>query len=83
MMARALPLYEMMPDAPLDGMVLVHEALRDSEVTQCIKDMTMEVNLEFMFLILGYPTMRLDVGFIELVSSLLFSPPNRPSNPII
>jgi hypothetical protein len=43
-MARALPLYKMMPDALLDGTVLVHEALRDSEVTQRVTPQVLITN---------------------------------------
>jgi hypothetical protein len=39
-MAHALSLYEMTSGAPLDGTVLAHEALHDTEVTRCIKDAT-------------------------------------------
>jgi hypothetical protein len=51
-------------------MVLAHEALRDTEVTQCIKDATTVDGLDFMFPILRHPTMRPDAGFIKLVSPL-------------
>lgn len=33
LMACALPLYEMTPDAQLDGTVLAHEVLHDTEIT--------------------------------------------------
>jgi hypothetical protein len=49
--------------------VLVHEALHDSEVMQRIKDAAMVGDLNFVFPILGHPTMRPDTSFIELLSS--------------
>jgi hypothetical protein len=69
LMPCALSLYEMTLGAQLDKMVLVHEALRDSEFMQHIKATTMVGDLDFVVPILGHPTMRPDVGFIELVSS--------------
>jgi hypothetical protein len=76
LMARALSLYEMMPNAPLDGTMLTHEMLHDTKVAQRIKDATMVDDLDFMFLISGHLTMRLDTGFFDLVSSFFgFLPP--------
>jgi hypothetical protein len=54
LMACALSLYEMTPDVPLNGMMLMHETLRDTEVAQRIKDTTVD-DLNFMFPILGIP----------------------------
>jgi hypothetical protein len=68
----------MMPDTQLVGMVLVQEALHDSEVTQRIKEATTMEEHNFMFLILGHPVMRPDMGFINLVSSFQFSHPANP-----
>ena len=70
LMARALPLYGMTPGAQLDGMVLAQGPLCDSEVTHRIKEATEESDA--MFLILGHPVMRPDVGFVELSAGLVF-----------
>ena len=69
-MACALLLYGMMPDAQLDGTVLVQGPLHDSEVAQRIKEATEESDT--MFLIPGHPMMRPYVGFIELPVGLGF-----------
>ena len=70
LMACALPLYEMMPDAQLNGTVLAQGLLHDSEVTQCIKEATMESNA--VFSIPRHLVMRPDAGFIELPVGLGF-----------
>jgi Na+-transporting methylmalonyl-CoA/oxaloacetate decarboxylase beta subunit len=57
LMVCALLLYEMTPDVPLNGMMLMHEMLRDTEVAQRIKDTTMD-DLNFVFPIPGHPAMR-------------------------
>jgi hypothetical protein len=81
-MVRALSLYEMTPSVPFNKTVVTHEALRDTEVAQRINDATMEADLDFVFLIPGHPMMRPDAGFIEFVSSFLFSPTANPSTPL-
>ena len=60
--------------------MLAQEVLHDCEVAQRIKDVMTEGDLDFVFLILGHPTMRPDTGFVELVSSFWFSllPTLRP-----
>jgi hypothetical protein len=77
LMVRALPLFEMVLSAPLDGTMLAHEPLRDTEITQRIKDTTEVVqhtrdavadDLEFVYLIPGHRATRSDVGFIEFIS---------------
>ena len=50
--------------------MLAQGLLHDSEVTQRIKEAMGEPNA--MFLILGHPMMRPDVGFIELPAGLVF-----------
>ena len=75
-MACVLPLDQMVPRAPFEGTVLVDEALPPSEVAQCIKEAmepskdTPGVVLDFVFLVLGHPLMRLEPGFIDFVSFL-------------
>jgi hypothetical protein len=83
LMARVLSLYDMAPGVPLNEMVLAQEALRDSEITQCIKDATVVDDLDFVFPISGHLAMWMDVGFVDLVSFSFQFSPNRPSNPII
>ena len=76
LMARVLPLHQMVPRVSFEGTVLVNEALPPSEVAQRIKEV-MEplkdntgVVLDFMYPVLGHPPMRLEPGFIDFVSSL-------------
>ena len=76
LMARALPLYQMVPEASFEGTVLVDEALPYSEVAQCIKEV-MEpskdnagVVLDFVYPVPGHPPMRPELGFVDFVSSL-------------
>ena len=74
LMARVLPLHQMVPRAPFEGTVLVDEALPPSEVAQRIKEAmepskdTAGVILDFVFLVPGHPPMRLKSGFIDFVS---------------
>ena len=70
LMTRVLPLYGMTLGAQLIGTTLAQGPLHDSEVTQRIKEAMGEPNA--MFLILGHPMMRPDVGFIELPAGLVF-----------
>jgi hypothetical protein len=76
-MARALPLFEMVLSALLEGTVLAHESLRDTEIAQRIKDTTEVVqhtrdavadDLEFVYLIPRHLAMRSDMGFVEFIS---------------
>ena len=76
MMSHALPLYLMAPGASLDGTALADGALSPSKVAQRMKE-AMEpskddasVVLDFMYLVLGHPPMRLELGLIDFVSSL-------------
>ena len=74
LMARALPLYRMVPGESFEGTVLVDEALAPSKVAQHIKE-AMELpkdttgsTLEHVYLVLGHPPMRPELGFLEFVS---------------
>ena len=75
-MARTLLMYRMMLDSMAEGTVMVTgEALSVGEMAQRIKEamecpMDPSVDLALVYLVLGHPTMWLDVGFIELVSLL-------------
>ena len=76
LMARALPLHQMVPRASLEGTVLVDEALPPSEVAQRIKEAmdpskdTAGVILDFVFPMPGHPPMRPEPGFVDFVSFL-------------
>ena len=76
LMARVLPLHQMAPGASFEGTVLVDEALPPSEVAQRIKEAmepskdTAGVVLDFVFPVLGHPSMRPEPGFIDFVSFL-------------
>ena len=76
LMARALPLYQMVPEASFEGTVLVDEALPYSKVAQRVKE-AMEPTkdsvgavLDFMYPVLGHPPMWPEPGFVEFVSFL-------------
>ena len=76
LVARALPLHQMVPGVPLEGTVLVDEALPPSEVAQRIKE-AMEpskdnagVVLDFVYPVPGHPPVRPKSGFIDFVSPL-------------
>ena len=80
MLRCALPLYVMAPGASFDGTVLVEEALSPSKVTQRIKT-AMEPSrdsvgapLDFVYPMPGHPPMRLEPGYIVLVSFLFLVP---------
>ena len=74
LMARALPLHQMVPRALFEGTVLVDEALPPSEVAQRIKEAmepskdTASVVLDFVFPVPGHLPMWPEPGFIDFVS---------------
>ena len=76
-MARALPLYRMMPGMSFEGTVLVDEVLPYSEVTQRVKEATEPTKdsagevLDIVYPVPGHPPMRPEPGFFEFVSLLL------------
>ena len=75
-MARALPLYQMVPGVSFEGTVLVDEALPPSEVAQRIKEAmeplkdTASVVLDHVYPVPGHPPMQPEPGFIDFVSFL-------------
>ena len=83
LMARALPLYQMVPGASFEGTVLVDKALPPSEVAQRIKEAmeptkdTSGSTLEPMYPVPGHPPMRQEPGFFEFVSFPSLCPPFR------
>ena len=76
LMARVLPLYQMVPEASFEGTSLADEVLPPSEVAQRIKEAmeplkdTAGVVLEFVFPVPGHPLMRPEPGFLDFVSFL-------------
>ena len=86
LMARALSMYKMMLDSAPEGMVMVTgKALSVGEMAQRLKEamefpMDPLVDLALVYPVLGHPAMRLDVGFVELVSLLRVSFIGRPSS---
>jgi len=70
LMVRALPLFRMVPVVELSGTMLVQGLLHNSEIVQCVKE-AMDKS-DTMFPILGHPVMRLEPGFIELPTDLVF-----------
>jgi hypothetical protein len=67
LMVRALPLYQMTPEALLKGTVLSREPLCNSEIEQGIWEV-MEVDVvRFEFLILGHLVMHPKPSFVEMV----------------
>ena len=76
LMARALPLYQMVPEASFKQTVLADKALPPSKVVQRIKE-AMEPTkdsrgaiLDFVYPVLGHPPMRPKPGFVDFVSFL-------------
>jgi hypothetical protein len=75
LMARALPLHEMVPGAPSEGTMLIEDPVAFSEIAQRIKDaIDSQVGLasathDYLFLVPGCPPMRPEPGFIEFMSS--------------
>ena len=76
LMARVLPLHQMVPGAPFEGTALVNEALPPSEVAQRIKKAmdpskdTAGVVLDFVFPVPGHPPIWPKSGFIDFISFL-------------
>ena len=72
LMACALLMYQMTPDSALEGTVTVTgEALNIGEMAQRIKEaMECPADLALVYLVLGHPSMRPNMGFVELVSLL-------------
>ena len=76
LMARALPLYQMVPEASFEGTVLVDEVLPYSEVAQRIKEAmeptkdSISAVVDFVYPVPGHPPMRLEPGFVDFVSFL-------------
>ena len=75
-MRHVLPVYVMAPEASFDETTLAEGALSHSEVVQRIKE-AMEPSrddtgtpLDFVYSVLGHPLMRLELGYVILVSFL-------------
>ena len=77
LMARALPLYQMVPGASFEGTVLVDKALPPSELARRIKEVmeptkdSVGAILDFMYPVLGHTPIRPESGFVDFVSFLL------------
>jgi len=76
LMARTLPLYQMVPEASFEGTELANEVLPPSKVAQRIKE-AMEPTkdsvgavLDFVYPVPGHPPMQLEPGFVDFVSFL-------------
>ncbi|XP_025827310.1 uncharacterized protein LOC112902446 [Panicum hallii] len=67
LMACAIPLFGMGLGMHPEGMTFAQGSLRDSEITQCIREAL--DGPEAVFAVEGHPVMRLDTGFIDLVSA--------------
>ena len=76
LMALALPLHQMVPGVLFEGTVLVDEALPPSEVAQRIKEVMEPTKdsaggiLDHVYLVLGHPPTRPELGFFDFVSFL-------------
>jgi len=76
LMVHALPMWKMTPDSMPKGTVMVaDEALSIDEMAQHLKEeiecpVDPLVDLAPVYLVPGHPSMRPDVGFVELVSLL-------------
>jgi hypothetical protein len=74
LIARALLLYQMMPDAPLEGTVLAEGPLTNFKITQRIKEAIEPARessgaiIDFMYPVSRHPPMRPDTCFVEFVS---------------
>ena len=80
LVARALPLYQMVPEASFEGTALANEALPPFEVAQRIKE-AMEPTkdsvgaiLDFVYPVPGHPPMRPEPGFVDFVSFFPLAP---------
>ena len=69
LMARALPMYQMVLEASFKGTVLVDKALPYSEVAQRMKDSDGAI-LDFVYPVPGHPPMQPEPGFVDFVSLL-------------
>ena len=80
LMAHALPLYQMVPEASFEGTTLIDKALPPSEVVQRIKEAmeptkdSVGVVLDFVYPVPGHPPMRPEPGFVDFVSFLFPCP---------
>ena len=76
LMARMLPLYQMVPKASFEGTTLADDALRPSEVAQRIKEAMEPMKdsigaiLDFVYPVPGHAPMRSEPGFVDFVSFL-------------
>ena len=76
LMRRVLPLHMMAPGASLYGMVLAEGALSPSEVAHRIKEVMEPPRddagavLDFVYLVLGHPPIRPELGYIVFISFL-------------
>ena len=76
LMARALPLHQMVPEASFEGTVLVDEVLPFFEVAQRIKEAMEPMKdsagavLDFVYSVPGHPPMQPEPGFVDFVSFL-------------
>ena len=83
LMARALPLHQMVPGASFEVTVLADEVLAPSEVAQRIREAmeptkdTFGSTLEPVYLVPGHPPKRPEPGFLEFVSFPSLRPPFR------
>jgi len=70
LMAHALLLFGMMPVVELSGTIVVQGPVHNSEIAQCIKEVTDESDA--VFPIPGHPVTWAEPGFIELLVDLGF-----------
>jgi hypothetical protein len=78
LMACTLSLYEMMPDALLEGTVFARGPYHNNDIEQRIREVMDVLDDTFKFLISGHPAMCLNMGFFDLVSLFPVSFPGRP-----
>ena len=73
-MMHSLPLYMMAPEASFDGTALAKGTLPNSKIAQRIKEATEPLwddagaTLDFVYLMPGHPSMRLEPGYVIFVS---------------
>ena len=76
LMTRALPLYEIVPEASFDGTALAEGTLPNSRITQRIMEameplwVDVGAALDFIYPVLGHPPMRLEPGYVVFISFL-------------